>query len=94
MNVFYRLLIPVVGLFVLTVFAMIASAFAGSGGSLLDQHAVAIILVEVAATLVIGLLAMLVDRRRMLREYHRTLSERKATPSNPDASGAPSEETA
>ena len=94
MNVFYRLLIVVVGLFVLTVFALLATAFSGSGGGLLDRYAGTIILIEVVATLVIGLLAMAVDRRRMVREYHRALSDRETTTSTPDAAGTSSEETA
>lgn len=94
MNIFYHLLIVIVGLFVLTVFALIASAFSGSEGGLLDKHAITVIAIEVVATLVIGLLAMAVDRRRMLREYHRELAEREATLSTPDAIVAPSEETA
>lgn len=51
LNPFYRVTIIASGLFVLTIFAMIASALGGSSGSAFDENTGIILTVEVLAIL-------------------------------------------
>ena len=51
LNPFYRMTIIASGLFVLTIFAMIASALGGSSGSAFDENTGMILTVEVLAIL-------------------------------------------
>jgi len=65
-NPFYSLAAGSAGLFCLTILALLAASLGGSSSpaaAALERHAGWIITVEVTATLLTGLLALVVDRR-------------------------------
>lgn len=81
MNVFFRLLIPVATLFVITVLAMVATMFGDRRApvvAFLDEYGGTLIAVEAAATVLLGILAMTVDRLRTLRETGSSSSQRRS----------------
>lgn len=77
-NIFFRWLVPVVGLFVITMFAFIATllgdpmAARSPAQEFLDRHVVKLFVVEVVAIVGLSLAAMALDRRQTLR--HRSES--------------------
>ena len=78
-NLFFRLAALAGGLFVITIFAMVASVYSDSPSPVrgfLTERSGQIIVWEVAAILVLGLLAMAVDRLRIIRRSR----EREQTP--------------
>ena len=70
-NVFFRLTVAACAVFILTIFAMIASAFSTAQSALtqiLNEHGGSLIAAEVVAALVLGLVALIVDRRAIVRQ--------------------------
>lgn len=70
-------LLTACGVFVLTVFLMIASAFSPNGGFLMrffDRHGTTMLAVEVGAILLLAIIVLSVERR----ESRRRISEREA----------------
>jgi formate-dependent nitrite reductase membrane component NrfD len=82
-NIFFRWLVPVVGLFVITMFAFIATllgdpmAARSPAQEFLDRHVVKMFLVEVVAIVGLSVAAMVLDRRQTLR--HRSDSSSSDT---------------
>ncbi len=72
-NVWFRGLVPVTGLFVVTLFAYIALLFSDPDApqspaqKFLDAHAVTLFVGEVVAIVVLALAAMAIDRRQSER---------------------------
>ena len=72
-NAFFRLLVPAVGLFVVTMFAFIATLFSDPTAEkspvqrFLDQNIVLLFTVETAAIVAFGFAAMILDRRQTVR---------------------------
>jgi hypothetical protein len=72
-NPFFPLAAFCSALFIVTILAMLASVFGDERAPLarlFDQYAGRLITGEVAATLLTGFLALLVDRRQALRSQH------------------------
>lgn len=72
-NPFFPLAAFCSALFIVTVLAMLASVFGDERAPLarlFDQYAGRLIAVEVAASLLTGFLALLVDRRQAMRSQH------------------------
>lgn len=72
-NLFFRLAVIAGSVFAVTVLAMIVTVIKPTGSPLhkfLDEHAMKLIVGEVVATLVMGLLALTVDRHRQLAEMN------------------------
>ena len=70
-NLFFRLVIVAGVVFTVTVLAMVVTAIKPTGSPIqkfVDAHAMKMIVVEVAVTLLLGFLALAVDRRRQLTE--------------------------
>ncbi len=94
LNFLFRLLIPVCGLFVVTLMAMVATLFgdpaaaASPAHRLLDRYAGTALLVEVCAIVVVAVLAMVVDRRQTIRSQRSIGSGNVATTVLPDAAVA------
>lgn len=71
-NIFFRWLVPVVGIFVITMFAFIATllgdpmAARSPAQEFLDRHVVKLFVGEVIAIVGLSLAAMVVDRRQTL----------------------------
>jgi preprotein translocase subunit SecG len=66
-NPFFPLTAILAAIFVLTVLALVASTFGNDRAPLarlLDSHGTLLIVIEVAAILLVGLLALVVDRSR------------------------------
>ncbi|MCC7421199.1 MAG: hypothetical protein IT428_13025 [Planctomycetaceae bacterium] len=82
-NIYFRWLVPVVGLFVITLFAFIATLLGDPMAArspvqeFLDRHVVKLFLGEVIAIVGLSLAAMALDRRQTLR--HQSESSRSAT---------------
>ena len=73
-NLFFRLLIPLCGLFVVTILALIASVFSTSASPVflfLTEQGGTIITVEVTCILLAVAIAMVVDRVQYLRHLKR-----------------------
>ena len=69
------MLLTVCGVFVLTVFLMLASAFnpnAGLLARLFDRHGVTMLAVEVVAILVVAIIVLIVERKETRRQNWRT----------------------
>jgi hypothetical protein len=65
-------LLTVCGLFVITVFLMLTSAFNPNGGLLarfFDRHGLAMLGVEVGAILIVSIIVLTVERRESRRRY-------------------------
>lgn len=65
-NIFFRLAAGLVALFVVTIFALIATMFgdpAAPVAKLLDRYGMQLIVGEMFAILIVGTLAMTIDRR-------------------------------
>ena len=72
-RLFFQLLIPSGGLFILTVLAMVATLFSDPRtptARFFDSYGSALIAGETLLVLVTGLLAMILDCRRTLRNQH------------------------
>jgi hypothetical protein len=67
-NIFFRLVIPCSGLFVITVLAMLVASFdaRSPAAQFFNRYGVILMIVEVVAVLGLGFLAMAVDRRETL----------------------------
>ena len=80
LNMFFRLAVAAVVVFVLTILALVAALFGNQqapAARLLNNHGGVIIAVEVGAALLFAFLAMTVDRVRTLRKQARdTTSDR------------------
>jgi len=71
LNLFFRLAAFSAAMFVVTVLALIATMFGNPHAPLnqfLDQYGGILIAVEVTGSLLLGVLAMTIDRRRILRQ--------------------------
>ena len=69
-NPFFRLVVIAAGAFIVTVLASVATMFGDEGApltSFLNHYGGALMAGEVAATLLIGLLALITDRRQSRR---------------------------
>ncbi len=69
-NVFFRLTVAVSVVFIVTIFAIVAAAFVRGNSPLtqfLQEHGGSLIAAEVAAALFLGLLALIVDQRGIVR---------------------------
>lgn len=70
-NFFFRLVVFASALFVITIFALVATIFSDPdvpAVQFLNEYGGTLIAGEVVATLLIGFLAMAVDRRQILRK--------------------------
>jgi uncharacterized membrane protein YccC len=79
-NLFFRLAVAAGAVFVITIFALVATMFGDPDAPpnrFLDRHGGTLIAVEVAVTLSLGWLAMRVDRRQIVRRM------RQAEPARP-----------
>lgn len=87
-SLLFRLIVPVCAMFILTVLAMIASVFGDPRAPVarwLDRYGGNILLVEFVATLAICLLAMAVDRIRILRNTGSDPASSATEPTNQPA---------
>lgn len=70
-TLFFRLVVPATSVFVITILALIAVLFGDERAPLprlLNRHGNTLLLVEFAAILVLSVLAMVLDRRQILRD--------------------------
>ncbi|MFN5437248.1 MAG: hypothetical protein ACK5ES_21980 [Planctomyces sp.] len=70
-TLFFRLGVPATSVFVITILALIAVLFGDERAPLprlLNRHGNTLLLVEFAAILVLSVLAMVLDRRQILRD--------------------------
>ncbi|MFN5976253.1 MAG: hypothetical protein ACK48U_17550 [Planctomyces sp.] len=70
-TLFFRLVVPATSVFVITILALIAGLFGDERAPLprlLNRHGNTLLLVEFAAILVLSVLAMVLDRRQILRD--------------------------
>ena len=70
-TLFFRLVVPATSVFVITILALIAVLFGDERvplPRLLNRHGNTLLLVEFAAILVLSVLAMVLDRRQILRD--------------------------
>ena len=70
-NPFFRLVIVASAIFIITIFALVAATFGGSespASKFINAYAGTMFAVEVGVVLVLGLLALVVDRRQILRD--------------------------
>ena len=68
-NIFFPLLIACGGMFCLTAMVIVVCSFDTSGAAIVDvieEHAAWIIFIEMGITIVVAILALVVDRRRTL----------------------------
>lgn len=87
-NLFFRLTTLAGAVFVVTILSLVASIFSdpqAPPARFLNAHGTTLILWQVGAILVLGLLAMTMDRRRTLREL-RERGEQRQPPATPPAS--------
>ena len=86
-NLFFTLAIAAGALFAITIFALVAIMF-GDGEApvsrFLNEHGGRLIVGEVTATLLLGWLAMAVDRRRILRDLRDESSAEADRPESSD----------
>ncbi len=71
LNPFFRLVVVASAIFIMTIFALVAATFGGSASpasQFINAYAGTMFAVEVAVVLVLGLLALAVDRRQILRD--------------------------
>ena len=88
-NLFFRLTTLAGALFVITILSLVASVFGdpqAPPARFLNAHGTTLILWQVGAILVLGLLAMTVDRRRTLRELRERGEQPPTTPPASDPS--------
>lgn len=70
-TLFFRLVVPATSVFVITILPLIAVLFGDERAPLprlLNRHGNTLLLVEFAAILVLSVLAMVLDRRQILRD--------------------------
>jgi hypothetical protein len=82
-NLFFRLTTFVGAVFVVTILALVATVFSDPRApsvQFLSAHGTTLVVWEVAAILVLGLLAMMLDRWRSLRELKRDQRPGPASP--------------
>ena len=87
-SLFFRLVIGAAALFIVTVLAIVAAVFSDPSApavQFLDQHGGTILEIEVIATLLIGFLALAIDRWQTLRTMRaqQTLDPSPADSSDP-----------
>lgn len=86
-NLFFRLTTCVGALFVVTILSLVATVFSdpqAPTARFLNEHGTTLIVWQVGAILVLGLLAMTVDRRQILRQI-RGREQRQGTAGDREA---------
>lgn len=94
-NVLFRLTAAAGFVFVLTVLAMLTADVGHSRSPLaifLEKYAAVLIAGEVALTLLIGLAAMIVDRRQTVRQMHTAQQDQQNLPDDERRSDSADEE--
>ena len=88
MNLYFRLAALSAAVFVMTIFALVATIFSDPDAPpvrFLNEHGGALLIAEVIATVSIGLLAMTVDRIHILRDRADAAAARVSAPDRDDA---------
>lgn len=84
-SLLFRLVIPATSVFIITILSMIAVIFSDERAPVarfLNRHGNRLLLIEFIVVLVLGVLAMIIDRRKILKAQK---SETRTESNSPDA---------